>query len=237
MTLRFTLFVAISVLVHAGALLWSKSVELQFQLGGEAQALRVSIAAVESAAPHQPDAPADTTAQTPADAANPQTVSDLVTLHAAEEVVSHSDAQHSARTTTTMPGLPGKTMIEQVSQTDHPSLRKARESTNVPAAKQSAPDIGKRISVALKNRISSHFVYPWLARQRGWEGQVLLSLTVRGNGDLGNWKVAHTSGYRTLDQSALKAARLIERLPQAASWLNGESLEVEIPVQYRLLDS
>lgn len=213
MTLRFTLFAAISVLVHAGLLFWSETVvDPQLQLGGEAKALRVSIAVVESVAPHEP---------------NPQPAPGLVKKRPVENVVSQPDARHFAQTGTTTPGL----------KTEHPSLREKRESTNTPVTRQNAPDIGRRISVALKNRISSHFVYPWLARQRGWEGQVLLSLTVRGNGDLGNWKVAHTSGYRTLDQSALKAARRIERLPQAASWLNGESLEVQIPVQYQLLDS
>jgi len=228
MTLRFTLFAAISVLVHAGLLFWPETVvDPQLQLGGEAKALRVSIAVVESAASHEPNPPAVTTTKTPTHAANLQPAPGLVKKRPVENVVSQPDARHFAQTGTTTPGL----------KTEHPSLREARESTNTPVAKQNAPDIGKRISVALKNRISSHFVYPWLARQRGWEGQVLLSLTVRGNGDLGNWKVAHTSGHRTLDQSALKAAQRIERLPQAASWLNGESLEVQIPVQYQLLDS
>ena len=97
--------------------------------------------------------------------------------------------------------------------------------------------VERRISAALRKRLAHYFEYPWLARQRGWEGQVMLSLRVLGNGRLDDWRIEHSSGHRTLDQSALKAARRIRQLPLAAQWLGGRSLRVRIPVRYRLLDS
>lgn len=101
----------------------------------------------------------------------------------------------------------------------------------------SAANVSERISAALQNRLSSHFEYPWLARKRGWQGLVTLSLQVEDDGALTHWRVSKTSGHALLDHSALKAAQAIGRLQEADELLNGESLQLLIPVRYQLLDS
>ncbi|VAW73102.1 hypothetical protein MNBD_GAMMA15-2285 [hydrothermal vent metagenome] len=214
MSLRFTLFITLSVLVHAGALLWPQSTMPPLRIGGEAQVLRVSIAAM-------PASPEPVVKPVQANVSHPPALRQLV-QKSALVVPLHTEAPRNIEAA----------LASQ--QTPHVSNTQPR---SVSSPEQSAPDVGRKISVALRNHLSSHFVYPWLARQRGWEGRVLLSLTVMGNGDLGDWKVAQTSGYQTLDRSALQAAQRIGHLPQAAAWLNGKSLEVQVPVQYHLLDS
>ena len=101
----------------------------------------------------------------------------------------------------------------------------------------SATNVSEHISAALQNKLASRFEYPWLARKRGWQGQVTLSLQVDSNGSLSNWQVSNTSGYRVLDRSALKAAKAIRYLPEAEDLLDGQQLNLFIPVHYQLLDS
>ncbi len=251
MTLRFTLFIGFSVLAHAGLLLWAGQPAIPtLGIGGDAQALRVAVAsrvdkpATATPGAETPPAPADTkTARRMTDASNktpppPFPVSSFSNNgERGEQAAPAAQARSAAgQPLTSAASLAGGS--EKMSPSPFSGAEKKAPSP-VPGEgrRQSSEDVGRRISVALKNRLSRYFEYPWLARQRGWEGRVLLSLTVTGNGDLGNWRVVQTSGYRTLDQSALKAARRIGSLPQARAWLNGRSIEVQVPVQYRLLDS
>lgn len=50
-------------------------------------------------------------------------------------------------------------------------------------------------------------IYPRISRRRIEEGTVTLSIEVRANGQTGNISVTQSSGYRRLDEAALKAAR------------------------------
>lgn len=47
--------------------------------------------------------------------------------------------------------------------------------------------------------------YPSIARRRGWEGKVLLSVEVMANGKPGSITVAASSGHEVLDSAAMKA--------------------------------
>jgi len=248
MNLRFTLFAVISVLVHAGALLWSQEQEVQLGLGGEARALRVSVATATPSPHPSANAVADGTTglHTTNPVMNPDTSATRAmtaipvntrrpTQPSPSSTVQRIVKAGAASATRTLPSARAK-HHKPTGPARHAEAMQQTDAGAPSTAAQSAPDVSRRISVALRNRLSRYFEYPWLARQRGWEGRVLLSLTVMGNGDLGNWKIVGTSGYRTLDQSALKAARRIDSLPQAGAWLNGRSLEVQVPVQYRLLD-
>jgi len=52
-----------------------------------------------------------------------------------------------------------------------------------------------------------HPAYPRISRRRGEEGTVTLSIEVFANGQAGNVSVIQSSGYRRLDEAAIKAAR------------------------------
>ena len=52
-----------------------------------------------------------------------------------------------------------------------------------------------------------HPAYPRISRRRGEEGTVTLSIEVFANGKAGNVSVIQSSGYRRLDEAAIKAAR------------------------------
>lgn len=234
MNLRITTFIAVSALAHGAVALWLNAHTLpHLALGGEARALRVALlpaaqvaeySALESRSLRTPPV----VRPAPAPAAE---VHSVTAPHIARTRPNTRDTAHTQKVSAT-PDLTEHTRRPTVSVTEPPALNHASAQPH-----SSAENVSKHINAALKNRFARHFEYPWLARQRGWQGRVLLSLHIAGNGDLSHWKVEQTSGYRTLDQSALKAARHIEHLPQAERWLHGESLEVHLPVQYKLLDS
>ena len=86
----------------------------------------------------------------------------------------------------------------------------------------------------LAAQLAHYFTYPALARRQGWEGQVLLALTIEADGQLDNLQVASSSGYAVLDAAALHALQRVGRLAAAADWLAGSTLDMRLPVIYRL---
>jgi len=94
-----------------------------------------------------------------------------------------------------------------------------------------------RVSAAVKRRLAAYFEYPSIARRRGWEGEVMLSLHLDSDGTMSNVKVAHSSGYRILDRSAVRSAISAKQVPEAVNWLAGKPFDMVVPVQYRLIGS
>ncbi len=86
----------------------------------------------------------------------------------------------------------------------------------------------------LQTDLARYFSYPAIARQRGWQGRVQIGFRVQPDGKLTNIYIARSSGYRLLDKSALKALRRVEPLAEAATLLNGKSIDMELPVIYKL---
>ncbi len=95
----------------------------------------------------------------------------------------------------------------------------------------------RRLRKALVDGLQRYFHYPPLARERGWQGKVVLSLRIDGNGKISRLKVARSSGYPVLDRAALHSLEQVRRLPQAAAWLDGRDVVMELPVRYQLVGS
>ena len=226
---RFASFLLLSVLVHGALVGWQGSVTSQQppHIGGQAQALRVALS------------PAT---RSDGQSAHPKTVPPLQARpleHSAASAAQARPARDPGRlptqpvprplaAATTTPERPAGAI--EVQQPDQHAAIKA-------ATREDTQRLGQRISAALQRELAKQFEYPWIARKRGWQGEVTLSLQVRENGDLTDWAVSQTSGHKVLDRSALDCARRIDRLPEAARWLDGRSLQLLIPVHYRLRDS
>lgn len=91
-----------------------------------------------------------------------------------------------------------------------------------------------QIQARLYTDLARYFDYPYAARLRGWEGTVLLAFNIEADGRLERIRVARSSGYAVLDDSALSALRKVERLAETTAWLQGRELTMRIPVIYRL---
>jgi protein TonB len=77
--------------------------------------------------------------------------------------------------------------------------------------------------------------YPYLARQRHWEGRVWLLATVSVQGLVSDLEVAESSGYAVLDKSAVQTVRRWRFLPATRAGIPVES-RVKVPVEFRLQD-
>jgi TonB family protein len=77
-------------------------------------------------------------------------------------------------------------------------------------------------------------VYPLEAREKGYQGEVLLRVEVLSNGQVGQVEVKRSSGYEVLDESALTAVKQWKFIPAR----RGEvpiPVWVNIPIKFQLL--
>jgi protein TonB len=221
MKIQLPTFIAVSCLAHAALLLWPNQPPTpQLHIGGHAEALRITLA----------------TAPTPVPAA--KEVGALETLQPETFV---QQRQHPRTATEPLKRSPKRSNPSNA----QPAITPANTvsggvAVTEPAAitpQSSAQNVSERVSAALQNQLAERFEYPWLARKRGWQGLVTLSLHIDESGGVSQWRIARTSGYNLLDRSALEAARHIDRLQQADRLLGGKSLNLSLPVRYQLTDS
>ncbi|TCK19274.1 TonB family protein [Thiogranum longum] len=241
MDLRIAVFVTASTLAHSVLMLWPAADRTQqLTVGGEARALQVTLASLAGSTEHSIARAGNTQALAPAN--DLQRDSDrkkniLAPVPVAAKTVSPVAAKQGTDVSQFTGSTPQPLAENTTPHSDTTARQPASRQQMTTTQHSSTKLVSEYISAALRNRLAQHFEYPWLAQQRGWEGRVLLSLRVASNGSLTEWKIIQTSGYRTLDQSALKAVKRIEHLPQARRWLKNGSLEVRLPVQYKLLGS
>jgi len=75
--------------------------------------------------------------------------------------------------------------------------------------------------------------YPTLARRRGWEGTVQLSVRVLENGQVGDIMVIKSSGHSLLDKTALETVKQY-RFAAGEKGDQKIAMWVEVPVHFRL---
>ena len=118
-----------------------------------------------------------------------------------------------------------------------PARSNVRVTTTVETSSGTRRDsVMARIRARLITDLARNFAYPTIARQRGWQGTVLLGFHVANDGRLDKIHVARSSGYHVLDESALDSLGRIGRLAEAKLWLQGRSLDMQLSVIYRLLE-
>ncbi|MDH5181388.1 MAG: energy transducer TonB [Gammaproteobacteria bacterium] len=96
-------------------------------------------------------------------------------------------------------------------------------------SKPEKPDASRVIS-ALQRQLSKHFFYPNMARQRGWEGTVVLMVKILPDGKIQRISLEKSSGYSLLDNAAIIALQKVRQLDPA----QGYEYTFTIPVIYRL---
>lgn len=217
----FSIFIAVSCLAHASLLLVpDRSDRVPLQIGGHAESLRITL--LHPAAPTSAGAEAAVahTVHPPAPPRQPP---------------KHATVQQKTAPALVTPPVPRSAPTAPTAEAISRTAATAPARTATPQS--SSPGLSDRVSAALQSQLAERFEYPWLARKRGWQGLVTLSLHIDKHGAVSQWRIARTSGHTVLDRSALEAARAIDRLRQADRLLDGEALNLSIPVRYRLVDS
>jgi len=94
----------------------------------------------------------------------------------------------------------------------------------------------RKIRSALLKALLPHFDYPPVARRRGWQGRVNIGLHVEADGDLTRIRLVESSGHALLDRAAVRNVTELRSIPRAAQWLEGNGMDVVLPVRYQLAD-
>jgi protein TonB len=85
----------------------------------------------------------------------------------------------------------------------------------------------------LRQRVHEALRYPVTARRRGLTGTVVLELTVRPDGAIGQVVVVDSSSHAALDQAAIDSVRSLRPQPFPAD-LPSRTLHVRLPVVFEL---
>ena len=94
--------------------------------------------------------------------------------------------------------------------------------------------LAQRARRQVATELRRYFHYPRLARQRGWEGRVVLAFRVGADGGISDIEVIRSSGRTVLDRAAIESLKHVERIPEFTPVPGLGALELEVPVTYRL---
>ena len=120
-----------------------------------------------------------------------------------------------------------------------PGTRKATngDAVTIEAHEASAsPAVRNFLLGKVSTELARYFQYPAIARERGWEGKVVLGFSLQANGHLDGIHIARSSGYHVLDESARDALGKVSAIADARQWLQGHTIDMQLPVVYRLLE-
>ena len=215
---HFTGFLALSVAAHAILLLaWITPLP---EAGNPGRVLLLdvadrtgqlaSLAAIDSEKEHD-QAPS----RQPAPLAEP--------VHTAQRTISKEPVETNPQTTDTH-------------QADSPDTPETGAAPNLAASSPSQEESNRHLRSSVLELVTQRLSYPAIARRKGWQGVVILALHIESDGLISDLHVNETSGYEALDKAAIKSLQLAS-IPGASQWLHGHSIDMLIPIEYRLLDS
>jgi len=237
-TKHILLAVVLSLAVHAVMFSsWTNDASPIPQAGGQGMTVTLVVEAKQPAAiEHAEPAP---TAPQPSASTLKETVAVVVPTNAPAKKSQPEPRPvlaSAAKTNTAVKKTP-PVKAENVSSTRKPvEIVKNTSPPDINATpRASSIENNKRLESVLQKAFNAEFYYPRLAVRRGWQGKVQLGLRIEADGHLSDIRVMHGSGYKLLDKAALKSLHKVEMLPVAVSLLEGRSLELILPVEYRLL--
>ena len=122
-----------------------------------------------------------------------------------------------------------------------PATAAIETATATAAAVASSPvlqreETDRHLRNSVTELVSRELTYPAIARRKGWQGIVKLELHIEADGSITDLQLAESSGYSILDRAAMQCLQFAS-LPGAARWLRGQTIDIVVPVEYRLVDS
>lgn len=142
------------------------------------------------------------------------------------------------------PVEPPKEPVEKQAQTstaaakvaDEQSEAKHKQSTGSANAQSQggSPAARQTWYSQLAAHLARHKRYPSSARRRGQEGVAKLSFVVDRNGQVLEFKLVGSSGYRSLDEAVIKMLKQAEPLPKFPAEMTQDSLSITVPVQFAI---
>ena len=120
-----------------------------------------------------------------------------------------------------------------VSEPDPSTLREHQVVAQAAVARPAAKADYGWLAESLHRRIIELRHYPSTARLNGWEGKVVLKVSIRNDGQLKSVEVVKSSGHESLDQAAMEAVRRACPLHMKHE-LTAPMVVLQLPVSYSL---
>lgn len=128
---------------------------------------------------------------------------------------------------------PAAEPVEPVTPPPNPAAITSRDAAPPRTAETAAPTDMARIVAALVALIERHQDYPNAARRAGYEGVVVMAVSMDKHGVITGWSLNRASAHPVLDRAAEKTfARLVGRKIEGTDLRDG--LRVVVPVKYEL---
>jgi protein TonB len=222
-------FLGLSVAVHTAALVaWSASEHVPGH-SGQVLLLAVHNQTGKAAVQQEPTSSPTRPAPRQPTAALPETTAAAVKQPSARQPVTRPPVEVPAAVIEPAPEQKQEQEQEQVhtEQTSYP----AQAASSAPSHEQQ----DQHLRASVMDFVAQQLNYPAIARRKGWQGVVKLKLHIEPDGLISELHIDETSGYAALDEAALESLQLAN-IPNAAQWLHGETTNIIIPVEYRLID-
>jgi protein TonB len=118
----------------------------------------------------------------------------------------------------------------------------AKKSPSVRRSSPTQAELAEREKARLAGEVTQqaslvkHFTphYPLSARRKGLEGRVVVTVTVGASGRVSACQISQSSGYASLDQSAVSAARRYRFFPAKNGLGQAVSVQKAIPFNFQL---
>lgn len=157
------------------------------------------------------------------------------------EPVPQPQVSHIGKITPAPETQPETTPIEQPAE---PTTQQIAESSDAPKPARFDPQtadhavdqaqLQSQVEARLQESLKLHLEYPEMARRRGWEGEVTVSVQLDREGKIMDVAIRESSGHRILDDNTLNTLKNLPRLEGADSLLDGKGITIQLPVIYQL---
>ncbi len=118
-----------------------------------------------------------------------------------------------------------------------PEVRVVQHEDRRPAHRNAVRPTGEALVEAMPDYLNNPLPeYPYIARQRHWQGVVWLLVDVSASGLVEDVDVERSCGHQVLDRAASRTVKRWEFTPATRAGLPVES-RVRIPVRFSLKDS
>jgi len=215
-------FLGLSAAAHAAALVaWLPP---EHRPGNSGQPLLLAVTNHSGEAVQQPQSQAETHTQPFTDNILPPAPADPAPVAAATPVKQQALERPATRQRIDPP-------VPVPAQVPNNTARTAQAASSSTSREQHE----QHLRACVMELITRQLSYPAIARRKGWQGVVRLELHIEPDGQISDLQIDQTSGYAVLDKAALQSLQLA-RIPEAAQWLDGETVDIIVPVEYRLID-
>jgi protein TonB len=219
-------FLGLSVAVHAAALVaWPPPAP---RIGNSGQTLLLAVRNHTGEALMQPQSPTEEHAQPATDAIPPQPPVDpspvVTAIPVKQQPVTHQAV--------VQPPIEPPAPVPLPAQDSTPRPAPATQAASTTLSRE---EQDQHLRACVMNLVTRQLTYPAIARRKGWQGIVKLELHIEPDGQISALHIDTTSGYSVLDKAALQSLQLAN-VPDAAQWLQGETIDMVVPVEYKLID-